>query len=96
MIGINNGPGEYFNIVGVPNRVFGARSVNWLSMLFIPIAAIGFDVAGKVFSNMFYPTQTQIHIEIESREMAAKNRMRSRGNGHIEDVPQTPRATTSV
>ena len=43
-------------------------------MLFVPVFGIAFDLAGKVFSNMFYPTQTQIHVEIESREIAKSKR----------------------
>lgn len=30
---------------------------------------MAFDVAGKVFSNFFYPSQTQIHIELEAKEL---------------------------
>jgi hypothetical protein len=26
-----------------------------------------FDVSGKLFGNLFYPTQTQIHLEMESK-----------------------------
>jgi hypothetical protein len=37
-------------------------------MLVIPISGMGFDLFGKVFSNMYYPTQTQIHVEIEAKE----------------------------
>jgi hypothetical protein len=48
----------------------GTRSVNWLIILVIPISGMGFDLFGKVFSNMYYPTQTQIHIEIEAKERA--------------------------
>ena len=47
-------------------------SVNWISMTFIPIAGMAYDVCWKVFSNMFYPTQTQIHTEIEAQELADK------------------------
>ena len=31
---------------------------------------MAFDVCWKVFSNMFYPTQTQIHVELESIQLA--------------------------
>jgi hypothetical protein len=43
-------------------------------MIFVPIIAIILDVVAKVFSNMFYPTQTQIHLEIEANEKADKKR----------------------
>mmetsp|Transcript_15351 Transcript_15351/g.38040 ORF Transcript_15351/g.38040 Transcript_15351/m.38040 type:complete len:1784 (+) Transcript_15351:307-5658(+) len=68
-----NGPGEYFNLVGVPDHIFGTRSINYLSILFVPIGGMAVDLAGKVFSNMFYPTQTQIHVEIESKQFAEQN-----------------------
>jgi hypothetical protein len=51
-------------------------------MLFVPIFAMAFDLAGKVFSNMYYPTQTQIHVELESREVVARKKPRRQRNGH--------------
>lgn len=63
-------------MVGVPNHIFGTRSINYVSLFFVPIAAMAFDIAGKVFSNMFYPTQTQIHIELEAKEVADKRKSR--------------------
>lgn len=32
--------------------------------MLVPAIAITIDVAGKVYSCMVYPTQTQIHMEI--------------------------------
>lgn len=46
-------------------------------MLFIPIGAMAFDVAGKVFSNMFYPSQNQIHIELEAKEFRQKRKYKT-------------------
>jgi hypothetical protein len=43
---------------------------------------MAFDLAGKVFSNMYYPTQTQIHVELESREVVARKKPRRQRNGH--------------
>ena len=74
------GPGEYFQLVGVPAHIFGTSSLKYISMLFVPIFGMAFDLAGKVFSNMFYPTQTQIHVELESRELAEKKRARRKSN----------------
>jgi hypothetical protein len=49
--------------------------MSWLLIIFVPIAGILFDVVGKVYSNMFYPTQTQIHLEAESEgKMLARQR----------------------
>lgn len=57
------------------NHVLGTRSLSWILILFVPIICMIFDVCGKVFSNMFYPTQTQIHLELEARDkMLAKRR----------------------
>ena len=57
------------------NHVLGTRSLSWVLILFVPIICMIFDVCGKVFSNMFYPTQTQIHLELEAHgKMLAKRR----------------------
>jgi hypothetical protein len=69
--------------------MFSTRTINWLAILFLPLAATAFDVAGKVFGNMFYPTQTQIHIEIESKQVAARKRALLEQTRH----PTTPRRT---
>lgn len=77
------GPGNFGNFVSVPHHVMGKRSVNWLIIIVVPLIGMAFDLFGKVFSNMYYPTQTQIHIEIEAKERAEakKNSRRPQGNG---------------
>jgi len=70
--------GGFFDFVGVAPRVLGTSSITYISILFIPIAGMAFDVCGKVFSNMYYPTQTQIHVELESRDFAEKRKSRRR------------------
>lgn len=72
LIGEKGGPGQYFAMVGVVTRIFGTRSINYISILFVPTIGMVFDTSGKVFSNMFYPTQTQIHVELEAKEFAEK------------------------
>jgi hypothetical protein len=58
-------------------------------IFFVPVFGMAFDVAGKVFSNMFYPTQTQIHIELEVKErVAARKLLQQQGSGQIQ-TPQT-------
>ncbi|KAL7561845.1 hypothetical protein ACA910_009683 [Epithemia clementina (nom. ined.)] len=52
--------------VDMANHVLATRSINWMLFAFVPLFAIAFDVTFKVFSNIFYPTQTQIHMEIEA------------------------------
>jgi len=83
LTGVLSGPGNFGNFVSVPYHVMLRRSVNWLIMIIVPICGMAFDLFGKVFSNMFYPTQTQIHIEIEAKEMAEakKNSKQSHRNG---------------
>ena len=62
------GAGTYSDFVGVGTHVFATRTMTWLLVIFVPVIAITFDVIFKTFSNMYYPTQTQIHQEIESKE----------------------------
>ena len=81
VIGRKRGAGQFFNFVGVTPHVLGTRSLNWMIMFFVPVTAIAFDVAGKVFSNMYYPTQTQIHIETESRQKRSAKRRPTRDTG---------------
>jgi hypothetical protein len=66
----------FANFTNVTNHVFGTRSMSWMLILFVPICAIAFDVCGKVFSNMYYPTQTQIHIEMESKQKIEARKVR--------------------
>lgn len=78
--------GDFSNYVYVTNHVFGARSMSWLLLAFVPICGIVFDVCGKVFSNMYYPTQTQIHMEIEAHEKMKRRKVRQ----------SVPRASTGT
>jgi len=55
--------------VMVTSHMFDKRSISWMLMLLIPIVACAIDVGIKVFSNMFYPTQIQIHSEIQASEI---------------------------
>jgi len=72
--------GGFFNLHGVVPHVFLSCSTNYVSMLFVPIAGIAFDVCLKAFSNMYYPTQTQIHVEIQSKDFAKRKAARRRNN----------------
>lgn len=60
--------GSFFNFVGVSFHVLNTRSITWMVSILIPTIAVITDVTGKVYSNMFYPTQTQIHMEIAANE----------------------------
>jgi hypothetical protein len=75
----------------VSNHVFNTRSITLLLLLLVPTAACVFDVVGKVFGNMYYPTQTQIHCEIQAAEVAAENKRKRKkgargGDDREEDV----------
>jgi hypothetical protein len=71
------GPSQLSQFTGVASHILTTRSLSWMLIVFVPIVGISFDVCGKLFSNMFYPTQTQIHIELEnaSKETRRKRRM---------------------
>ena len=71
-IGPNN---SLSGFVDMANHVLGTRSINWMLIAFVPIFAAAFDVTFKLFSNLFYPTQTQIHMEIEA--MGKRDRKRA-------------------
>ncbi|KAL3807091.1 hypothetical protein ACHAXA_002117 [Cyclostephanos tholiformis] len=61
-----NGPqvGTFFNFAYASIHVLNTRSITWMVSILIPAIAIVFDMVGKVYGNMFFPTQTQIHMEI--------------------------------
>jgi hypothetical protein len=69
--------GSFFIMVSVPSHVFRMCSSNYVLMLLIPIGAMALDVSGKVFSNMFYPSQNQIHIELESNEIRQHRKLKN-------------------
>ena len=76
-IGQALGPSAFSEFTAVVSHAWHMRALSWLSMLLVPTAGIVFDVTGKVFSNLFFPTQTQIHVEIfasELKEGAARGR----------------------
>ena len=49
----------------VTYHTFHTRSIAWVVVAIAVLTCTAADVVGKVFSNMFYPTQTQIHREIQ-------------------------------
>lgn len=65
-----NGPesGTFFNFVEVSIHVFNTRSITWMVSILILVITTITDVTGKVFSDIFFPTQTQIHMEIVKYE----------------------------
>jgi len=66
--------GTFFPFVFVTEHVLNTRSITWMISILTPTIAAIFDITGKVFSNMFYPTKTQIHAEIALIESWNKNK----------------------
>ena len=59
---------SFGDFVNVGFQVMTTRTLVWVLMLFVPLAGIAVDVCFKVFANMYFPMQTQIHLEIEYLE----------------------------
>lgn len=59
------GASSFSPFVSVTNHLFHTRSIVWIVIAFVTVAATSIDVIMKVFGNMFYPSQTQIHKEIQ-------------------------------
>jgi magnesium-transporting ATPase (P-type) len=59
-----SGPSSFSLSVDTVNHAFNTRIRTWMVLIFVPTAGMVFDITAKVFSNLFYPTQTQIHMEI--------------------------------
>jgi len=69
-----NGAGTFSYFTDVTNHALGTRSMSWMLIFFVPIMGMILDVVLKVFSNMYYPTQTQIHLEIQAKEKRERKR----------------------
>jgi len=61
------GVGTFFGYVRVTIHVFQKRLMTWMTIILIPVTCCIIDVSGKLFSNMYFPTQTQIHMEIQRK-----------------------------
>lgn len=64
----------WFQFVGVTEHVLDTRLISWVILLLVTISCISVDVFGKLFSNMYFPTQTQIHREIQVLDFRKKKR----------------------
>lgn len=62
-----SGASVYSRFVDTASHVLSTRSMSWVLIAFVPIMGIVFDVSGKLYANLFFPTQTQIHLEMESK-----------------------------
>jgi hypothetical protein len=43
-------------------------------VLLVPVACTVFDATGKLFANMNFPTQNQIHMELAAKEGIARKK----------------------
>ena len=64
--------------MGVTEKVLNTRIISWIILFLVTLACICVDVIGKVFSNMYFPTQTQIHREIQVLDFKKKKREEKR------------------
>ena len=69
-----SGPSAFFPFVFVTEHLLNMRSITWVLSILTPTIAMIFDVTGKVYSNIFFPTQSQIHAEIEMQERKASRK----------------------
>jgi len=67
--------------LGTVSHAFEMSARSWMIIIFVPLTGIVFDMAGKLFGNLFYPTQTQIH-----RENFAKMNMKDENRGREEGI----------
>ena len=70
------GPSSFSEFTEIPYHAWHVRVLSWMSILLVPLAGVVFDVTGKVFGNLFFPTQTQIHVEIFANEISKKGQQR--------------------
>lgn len=69
-----SGASTFSAFVMAADHVFATRSINWMLFIFVPLVAMAFDVVVKVFGNLYYPTQSQIHLEINSKQRAERKK----------------------
>jgi len=71
------GASTFSQFTYVAMHTFNRRAISWMSIILVPVSACVFDVTGKLFSNLYYPTQTQIHMEIQAKETADSRKVLS-------------------
>jgi len=55
--------------LGAMDHTFFLRPTAWILMILVSVSAMLLDIITKVLSNMFCPTERQIHMEIQSEEL---------------------------
>jgi len=75
IIGRSGARGAFSVFVNETEHFLETRTMSWILIVFVPLICIlVFDVSAKVFSNLWYPTQSQIHLEIESLQKTEEKR----------------------
>lgn len=80
------GPSPFSDFTEIPYHAWHVRVLSWMSILLVPVAGVVFDVTGKVFGNLFFPTQTQIHVEIFANEILKKGQQRNLERKEARDI----------
>jgi len=57
---------SFLSFIGVATATFSYQADVWLAIFLVPILTQALDVVVKMFGNMYFPTQTQIHAEIST------------------------------
>lgn len=87
-----SGPSTFSQFVNTVQHAFNTRVRTWMAIIFVPIAGIIVDITGKVIGNLFYPTQTQIHVEVFAGGKSAENLCCRKGsNGDHDAAPDSGR-----
>jgi len=63
---------KFAQYTSVTWHLLHTRSLTWIVIILVSTSAVLLDVVLKLFSNMFYPAQIQIHREIQWRERQTK------------------------
>eukprot|EP00550_Attheya_septentrionalis_P000883 CAMPEP_0198291878 /NCGR_PEP_ID=MMETSP1449-20131203/9239_1 /TAXON_ID=420275 /ORGANISM="Attheya septentrionalis, Strain CCMP2084" /LENGTH=1751 /DNA_ID=CAMNT_0043990563 /DNA_START=276 /DNA_END=5531 /DNA_ORIENTATION=+ len=79
LVGRNPNLSQFSPFTMVTYHTYNCRSLTWMLVLLVPVACLVFDAAGKLFSNMNFPTQNQIHMELASKEVIARKKAAKKG-----------------
>ena len=69
-----DGASDFSPFVFLTYHLLHTRTITWVVIILVTVAATSMDVIGKLFANMFFPTQTQIHREIQHFQFKEKKR----------------------
>ena len=71
LIGRDTGASSFSPFTLVTFHMFHTRAITWMIVFIAPITATLADLAMKVYANMFFPTQSQIHKESQALDRKA-------------------------